>query len=86
MGRGRRFPQLYLTLPAAAAEPSQRLVGFDRIALKAGQSQMARLAIGPATTERPLSFWDTATDDWQIPSGTFGVAVAGLGHRPAPDR
>jgi beta-glucosidase len=69
-------PQLYLTLPAAAQEPSQRLVGFKRVTLKPGQSRMVRLVIDPKSTERPLSFWDTATHDWLTPRGSFGVAVA----------
>jgi beta-glucosidase len=74
---GTEIPQLYLTLPAAAGEPSQRLVGFDRVTLKAGQSTMVRLAIDPASTERPMSYWDTATHNWQIPTGSFGVVVGG---------
>ena len=74
---GTEIPQLYLSLPAAAGEPSQRLVGFDRVTLKAGQSTTVRLVIDPASTERPLSFWDSATHAWRIPSGRFGVVVGG---------
>jgi hypothetical protein len=37
---------------------------------------MVRLVIDPKSTERPLSFWDTATHDWRTPRGSFGVAVA----------
>ena len=72
---GTEIPQLYLSLPAAAGEPSQRLVGFDRVTLKAGQSTTVRLVIDPASTERPLSFWDTATHAWRTPTGRFGVVV-----------
>jgi beta-glucosidase len=68
-------PQLYLTLPAAAAEPSRRLVGFDRVTLKPGQSRTIHLRIDPVGTERPLSFWDTSSHAWRIPSGDFGVLV-----------
>jgi beta-glucosidase len=74
---GTEIPQLYLSLPAAAGEPSQRLVGFDRVTLKAGQSATVRLIIDPASTERPLSFWDTATHAWRTPTGRFGVVVGG---------
>ena len=74
---GTEIPQLYLSLPAAAGEPSQRLVGFDRVTLKAGQSAPVKLVIDPASTERPMSFWDTTTHDWQIASGSFGIAVGG---------
>jgi beta-glucosidase len=74
---GTEIPQLYLTLPAAAGEPSQRLVGFDHVTLRAGQSTMVRLVIDPASTERPLSFWNTETHNWQIPTGSFGIAVGG---------
>ena len=45
---GTEVPQLYLTLPAAAGEPSQRLVGFDRVTLKPGQSTTVRSVIEPA--------------------------------------
>jgi beta-glucosidase len=69
-------PQLYLRLPAAAAEPSQRLAGFDRVTLKPGQSRTVKLRIDPGSTQRPLSFWDTATHAWRIPTGEFGVLVA----------
>jgi beta-glucosidase len=68
-------PQLYLTLPAAAAEPSQRLVGFDRVTLNPGQSRTIQLRIDAASTQRPLSFWDTTTHAWRIPTGDFGVLV-----------
>jgi beta-glucosidase len=68
-------PQLYLTLPPAAAEPSQRLVGFDRVTLRPGQSRMIHLRIHAASTQRPLSFWDDTTHAWRIPTGAFGVLV-----------
>jgi beta-glucosidase len=68
-------PQLYLTLPAAAAEPSQRLAGFDRVTLKPGQSRIVHLVIDPASTQRPLSYWDSATQQWRTPGGRFGVLV-----------
>lgn len=71
------IPQLYLALPPAAAEPSQRLAGFGRITLNAGQSRTVRLVIDPGSTERPLSFWDTTTHDWVTPRGKFGVLVGG---------
>jgi beta-glucosidase len=74
---GTEIPQLYLSPPTAAGEPSQRLVGFDRVTLKAGQSRMVRLVIDPASTERPLSFWDSATHAWRTPTGRFGVLVGG---------
>jgi len=67
---GTEIPQLYLSLPAPAGEPSQRLVGFDRVTLKAGQSAPVKLVIDPASTERPMSFWNTTTHNWQIPTGS----------------
>jgi beta-glucosidase len=73
---GTEIPQLYLSLPAAAAEPAPRLVGFDRITLKAGQSRTVRLTIDPDSTERPMSYWNTTKHDWTKPTGAFGVLVA----------
>jgi beta-glucosidase len=72
---GAEIPQLYVTLPAVAGEPSQRLAGFQRINLKAGQSRTVRLVIDPLSTERPLSYWDTNTHGWLTPSGKFQVLV-----------
>ncbi len=72
---GTEVPQLYLTLPAAADEPSQRLTGFDRVSLRPGQSRTVRLVVDPATTDRPLSVWDTGTHTWRIPTGRYRVLV-----------
>jgi beta-glucosidase len=72
---GTEIPQLYLTLPSAAGEPSQRLAGFDRITLKAGQSRTVRLVIDPGSTERPLTFWNTTAHDWMTPRGKFDILV-----------
>jgi hypothetical protein len=42
-----------------------------------GRHSGVKLVIDPASTERPMSFWNTRTHDWQIPSGSFGIAVGG---------
>ena len=72
---GTAIPQLYLTLPPAAGEPSQRLTGFDRVTLRPGKSRTVRLLVDPASTDRPLSVWDTSTREWQIPAGRYQVLI-----------
>jgi beta-glucosidase len=72
---GTDVPQAYLTLPAAADEPSQRLVAFDRVTLRAGRSATVRLTIDPDSVYKPLSIWDTTTHDWRILGGSYTVAV-----------
>ncbi len=72
---GTEVPQLYLRLPSGADEPSQRLTGFDRVTLRPGQSTRMRLVVDPASTDRPLSVWDSGTHNWRIPTGKYEVLV-----------
>lgn len=70
---GAAVPQLYVTLPPSAptGTPPRQLRGFDKIALKAGQSQTVSFAL----MRRDLSYWDVGRQDWVIPAGEIGVSV-----------
>jgi beta-glucosidase len=70
---GAAVPQLYVTLPssAPAGTPPRQLRGFDKIALKAGQSQTVSFAL----MRRDLSYWDVGRQEWVIPAGEIGVSV-----------
>jgi len=75
---GAEVVQLYLQLPASAnavgaKQPPRRLVGFRRIDLAPGASDLVRFMIDPATTNHPLSVWDEAQGKWIIPKGRFTV-------------
>lgn len=69
---GAEVAQLYLTFPSSAPEtPPKQLRGFDKLSLAPGASSTAIFNL----RKRDLSYWDTETQNWVVPSGTFGVAV-----------
>ncbi|MGH7101699.1 MAG: glycoside hydrolase family 3 C-terminal domain-containing protein, partial [Acetobacteraceae bacterium] len=61
--------QLYLGLPTGTGEPPRRLVGFRRVALRAGQAQEVRFVIEPRQT------WWWGGDGWDQTAGTYRVDV-----------
>jgi beta-glucosidase len=64
-------PQVYLGLPAGSGEPPHRLVGWQNVELRPGQS--TRITVGvPA---RSLAMWDTGQNGWRIPTGTYSIRV-----------
>ena len=84
---GKEASQVYVTLPEAATEPSKRLVGFEKVELAPGQSQRVSVAIDPAASNHPLSYFlpdnpgDLATwaeGRWVTPAGgyTFHVGTS----------
>ncbi|EIN13535.1 beta-glucosidase [Punctularia strigosozonata HHB-11173 SS5] len=68
---GHEVPQLYVTFPASANEPPQVLRGFDSIYLAAGSSTTVTFQL----SRFDLSIWNVETQRWEVPSGSFGVAV-----------
>ena len=69
------IPQVYLTLPDAAAEPGKRLVGFDRIDLAAGEKRAVEVIVDSTASNQPYSIWDVTADAWTIVDGTYTVSV-----------
>jgi beta-glucosidase len=61
--------QLYLT--EAAGQQRMRLLGFERVPLKSGESRRVTLTADP----RLLARFDTATGNWSIAAGTYQVAL-----------
>jgi beta-glucosidase len=68
--RGADVVQLYVGSPAAG-EPPKQLKGFVRVDLMPGQSQQVSFTL----SRRDLSFWNTATHGWALPTGTFKVMI-----------
>ncbi len=69
---GAEVPQLYITLPSGApAAPPKQLRGFQKLSLTAGASGTATFNL----RRRDLSYWDVKTQNWIVPSGSFGVSV-----------
>lgn len=68
---GDEVAQLYVSMPAAAAEPPRQLKGFARISLQPGKSQTVEFPLDA----RSLSYWDESTRDWRMAQGTYRVHV-----------
>jgi beta-glucosidase len=66
---GADVPQLYLT--DAASDKRMRLLGFERIELKPGESRRVTIAAEP----RLLARFDGKAGKWSIAEGTHRVAV-----------
>jgi beta-glucosidase len=67
--------QVYLGLPATTGEPPKRLAGWARVQLEPGETQRVTVTLDPQSPHHPLSFWDTATEGWQIASGQYHVHI-----------
>jgi beta-glucosidase len=67
---GADVPQLYLT--EAPNEKRMRLLGFERVELKPGESRQVTLE---AADSRLLARFDGKAGQWRIAPGTYGVAL-----------
>ena len=77
---GTEVVQVYISLPNSAnlpglKQPPKRLVGFKKVELAAGASQDVTITIDPAASNHPLSYWNTSTNLWTTPAGTYTVSV-----------
>ncbi|KAJ8082008.1 hypothetical protein PM082_007854 [Marasmius tenuissimus] len=68
---GTEIPQLYLGFPEGSGEPPRVLRGFDEVKLAKGESKAVKFEL----TEKELSIWDTPSQSWVRPEGTFKVEV-----------
>ena len=72
---GTQVEQVYLTLPASSGEPPKRLVGWARVALDPGQSRNVEVVIDPTSADHPLSYYDSGSQCWVTPAGTYTVSL-----------
>jgi beta-glucosidase len=70
---GVEIAEVYASLPEGSGEPPKRLVGWSRIALKAGETGSATVAIDP----KYLSVYDEASDGWKLLPGSYTIRVGG---------
>jgi beta-glucosidase len=70
---GIEIAQIYVSLPASAAEPPKRLVGWQPVELNPGESKTVTVAI-PALY---VSIFDAAKDAWQVVPGEYKFMVGG---------
>jgi len=70
---GAEIAEVYVSLPAAADDVPKRLVGWRKVWLTAGESEMVRVAIDP----KYVSVWDVPSKQWRMATGSYGVKVGG---------
>jgi beta-glucosidase len=69
---GAEVVQLYLRdMDSSVPRPIKELKGFDKVWLKAGETQTAQFTL----TQRDLSFWDVKSNNWLAESGEFEVML-----------
>ena len=70
---GAEIAEVYAGLPAAANEPPKRLVAWDKVELKPGESKTVTLALDP----KFLSIFDEEKDAWSLMAGEYKIFVGG---------
>ncbi|MEH7385144.1 fibronectin type III-like domain-contianing protein, partial [Bacillus sp. JJ1521] len=83
---GAEAAQVYLSLPDEAAEPSKRLVNFEKVYLKPGESKQVTVRINLADSNHPFSYFipdepknlkNWADGKWATVDGKYRVHVGG---------
>jgi beta-glucosidase len=70
---GAEVAEVYASLPAAAAEPPKRLVGWSKLKLNAGESKEVSVDV----EAKYLSIFNVEKDAWQLIPGDYGFMVGG---------
>jgi beta-glucosidase len=70
---GAEIAEVYASLPAAAAEPPKRLVGWSKVNLNGGESKEVSVEIDP----KYLSIFNVEQNGWQLLPGDYGFMVGG---------
>jgi beta-glucosidase len=70
---GAEIAEVYSSLPAAAAEPPKRLVGWSKVKLDGGESKEVTVAVDA----KYLSIFNVEQNGWQLIPGEYGFMVGG---------
>jgi beta-glucosidase len=70
---GAEVAEIYAALPASAAEPPKRLVGWSKVALKAGESKEVTVDV----QQKYLSIFNVDQNSWQLIPGDYTLMVGG---------
>jgi beta-glucosidase len=70
---GAEVAEVYASLPAAAAEPPKRLVGWSKVKLNGGESKEVVVDVDP----KYLSIFNVQQNGWQLLPGDYGFMVGG---------
>ena len=68
---GVEIAQVYVSLPASAGEPPERLVGWSRVALEPGETRKVKVTVDA----KFLSVFDEATNGWKLIPGVYTFRV-----------
>lgn len=69
---GAEVAQLYVQFQNKDIDfPVRVLRGFEKVFLQPGESKKVTFEL----TRRDLSYWNTAIENWEIPSGGIGIAI-----------
>ncbi|WP_269525299.1 beta-glucosidase [Coraliomargarita parva] len=74
---GTEVAQVYIRFPAGIDMPEKQLVGFKRVSLEPGESQLVEITIDGESAARPFSMWYTSTNGWFTPPGNYQLLVGG---------
>jgi beta-glucosidase len=70
---GAEVAEVYASLPATAAEPPKRLVGFSKVKISPGESKEVAIEVDP----KYLSIFNVEKNGWQLLPGDYGFMVGG---------
>lgn len=70
---GAEIAEVYAALPASAGEPPKRLVGWNKVWLKAGESKEVNVSVDA----KYLSIFDEAAGVWKLVPGGYTFLVGG---------
>jgi beta-glucosidase len=70
---GAETAQVYLGLPASAAEPPRRLVAWEKVQLRPRENRAVTLTLEP----RSMSIFNPEKDAWELVPGDYEVWVGG---------
>jgi len=70
---GTEIAEVYAGLPSSSGEPPKRLVGWERVELKAGESKDVSVQIEPLF----LSAFDPQQHAWKKSAGEYTILVGG---------
>ncbi|NTW39131.1 MAG: glycosyl hydrolase [Cellulomonadaceae bacterium] len=76
---GTEVAQVYVDLPAATGEPAKRLIAWERVELRPGQSKTVRIELDSDALEsqHTLQYWSVEDGAWRTARGTYTVSVGG---------
>jgi beta-glucosidase len=70
---GDEIAEVYVTLPKSSGEPFKKLVGFKRVPVPAGESEMVTVQIDPLY----LKVFSTEKNGWEMLGGEYTIEVGG---------